>query len=75
MKKRAGIIGGFVFGMGGFLLAFKVFALDRIHPSDELAPGIVVLISIFCGTGCSYAGWMIQRQCKKRSSSSVESEQ
>lgn len=59
-------MGGFISGMAGFLLMFKLFVLDAIPPSDELAPEIVVLVSIFNGVLLAFVGHRIQNHFKKR---------
>lgn len=38
MKNKTGIIVGFVIGLTGFLLLFKLIFLDHIPPEDEIAP-------------------------------------
>ncbi|MBI2430188.1 MAG: hypothetical protein HYV29_15580 [Ignavibacteriales bacterium] len=60
MKNKTGTISGFVFGLAGFLLMFKFVFLDNIPPEDELAPGIVVFISILNGTLFAFIGNLIQ---------------
>lgn len=49
MKNKTGKIIGFVTGMTGFLLLFKLIILDKTSPADELAPGIVVIAAIMNG--------------------------
>ena len=66
MKNKVGIISGFILGVAGFLLMFKLIFLDNIPPSDELAPGIVVIISIFNGLLFAYIGFQIQHHFVKR---------
>lgn len=66
MTNKTGIVGGFVFGMAGFLLTFKLFVLDRIPPSDELAPGMVVLTSFFNGLLFAFVGHWIQHHFRKK---------
>jgi len=73
MKNKTGIIGGFAFGMTGFLLLFKVIILDHTPPSDELAPGIVVFASILSGLFFAVLGHQIQNHIGKRAST-TESE-
>lgn len=51
---------GFAAGFGGFLLLFKVILLERIPPSDELAPGIVVAIATMAGA--SVAALLMRRR-------------
>jgi hypothetical protein len=60
MKNKTGIIIGFLTGMIGFLLLFKIIFLDRSTPEDELAPGMVVLISILSGVLLAFAGRSVQ---------------
>jgi len=66
MRYKSGFIGGFVVGMIGFLLMFKLIILDRIPPSDELAPGIVVFASMMNGVLCAFVGNLIQNRLRKR---------
>lgn len=66
MKNKTGIAGGFIFGITGFLVMFKLVFLDHIPPEDELAPGIVVAISILNGMLFAYAGNLIQNYFGKR---------
>lgn len=68
MKKKTGIISGFIIGVSGFLLMFKFLVLDNIAPSDELAPGIVVLIAILNGLLFAFIGSRIQRYFFKKNS-------
>jgi hypothetical protein len=65
MKNKTGILGGFVLGMGGFLLMFKVIVLDSIPPSDEVPPGFVMLAAIFAGVFFAFVGYLIQRRFGK----------
>ena len=65
MKEKIGVIGGFVFGMIGFLLMFKLIFLDTIPPSDELAPGIVVFASLLDGLLFAFVGHLIQNRFGK----------
>ena len=60
MKNKTGKISGFVLGVAGFLLLFKIIFLVNIPPEDELAPGIVVLASILNGVLFAYIGSWIQ---------------
>jgi hypothetical protein len=60
MKNKTGKISGFVIGVAGFLLLFKIIFLVNIPPEDELAPGIVVLASILNGVLFAYVGSLIQ---------------
>ena len=73
MKNKTGIIGGFVFGMIGFLLMFKWIFLDNIPPSDELAPGIVVFASFLDGLLFAFVGHLIQNRFRQRANT-TESE-
>ena len=66
MKNKTGIIGGFVIGVAGFLLAFKLIILDAVPPSDELAPGIVMLAAFFNGFLFASAGHSIQQHLRQR---------
>ena len=66
MKNKAGKLIGFVIGLAGFLLLFKVIFLPTIPPSDELAPGIVVIISILSGFLVAYAGHLLQNYLGKQ---------
>jgi hypothetical protein len=65
MKNKTGVISGFILGVGGFLLVFKLVFLDRIAPSDELAPGIVVIISVINGFVFAFIGSQIQNYFAK----------
>lgn len=67
MQHKTGFISGFVIGMAGFLVLFKFLFLDRIPPSDEVAPGIVVLISILNGMLFAFVGRSIQRRLNNSS--------
>lgn len=67
MKNRAGIIVGFVVGLTGFLFLFKILILDTTPPSDELAPGVVVIASILNGFLFALIGRYIQLNFRKRS--------
>lgn len=73
MKNKAGIIGGFIFGVAGFLLMFKLVVLDNVPPSDELAPGFVVLVSFFNGLLFAFVGHWIQHHVRKKATT-TESE-
>ena len=66
MKNKTGIIIGFVLGLSGFLFLFKIIFLDNIPPSDELAPGIVVLASIMNGILFAFAGHLVQNYFEKK---------
>ena len=66
MKSKAGIISGFVVGVTGFLLMFKLIFLDNIPPADELAPGIVVIASVLNGILFAFIGSLIQKYFAKK---------
>ena len=66
MKNKTGVIGGFVVGFTGFLLMFKLIVLDNVPPEDELAPGIVVLASLFSGLLFAFIGYKIQSYLAKK---------
>jgi len=66
MKNKIGIIGGFVLGVTGFLLMFKIIFLDNIPPSDELAPGIVVIASVLNGVLFAFIGSVVQNHFVKK---------
>jgi hypothetical protein len=66
MKNKAGIISGFIIGVTGFLLMFKIIFLDNIPPADELAPGIVVLASVLNGLLFAFIGSLIQNYFMKK---------
>jgi hypothetical protein len=60
MKYKLGKIAGFILGFAGFLLLFKVIFLSNIPPSDELAPGVVVIIAVISGLVFALVGGLIQ---------------
>lgn len=60
MKNKTGIMVGFVIGLTGFLLLFKLIFLDHIPPEDEIAPGVVVIAAILNGVLFAFAGGLIQ---------------
>ncbi|HJP64201.1 MAG TPA: hypothetical protein VJ844_12215 [Mucilaginibacter sp.] len=66
MEKRLGFIIGFVAGMAGFLFLFKVIILDRTAPSDELAPGMVLILSVLSGIIFGFIGKRVQYILNKR---------
>ena len=66
MKNKTGILIGFVLGLTGFLLLFKVIFLDNIPPEDELAPGIVVLAAVLNGLLFAFVGYKIQNYLGKK---------
>ena len=66
MKNKAGKIIGFIIGMAGFLLLFKVIILDTTPPADELAPGIVVIAAIVSGIVFAFAGNLLQNRMSRK---------
>ena len=66
MNNKLGIITGFILGVTGFLLMFKLIFLDNISPADELAPGIVVLASVLNGFLFAFIGSLIQNYFVKK---------
>ena len=66
MKNKIGKISGFTLGVGGFLLLFKFIVLDNIPPSDELAPGIVVIASVLNGLLFAFIGSLLQNYFVKK---------
>jgi len=66
MKSKLGIISGFIVGVTGFLLLFKLIFLDNIPPADELAPGIVVIASVLTGLLFAFIGSRIQQYFAKK---------
>ena len=66
MKNKTGIISGFVLGVTGFLFMFKLIILDNVPPEDELAPGMVVIASLFSGLLFAYIGYKIQNYLGKK---------
>jgi len=66
MKNKVGIISGFVLGVAGFLFLFKIIFLDNIPPSDELAPGIVIIASIITGLVFAFLGSLVQDYIVKK---------
>jgi len=66
MKNKTGIIIGFVLGVVGFLLLFKIIILDRTPPEDELAPGMVVIAAILNGILFAFIGSLIQKYVVKK---------
>lgn len=65
LKNKIGMASGFVIGLAGFLLMFKLFLLDNIPREDEVPPGIVVVVSILNGSLFANAGYSIQNYLKK----------
>jgi NhaP-type Na+/H+ or K+/H+ antiporter len=66
MKNKIGILSGFVAGVAGFLLLFKLIVLDKVSPEDELAPGIVVIASVLNGVLFAFIGSRIQHYFMKK---------
>ena len=66
MKNKLGLISGFVLGITGFLLLFKIIFLSRIPPTDELAPGIVVIASVLNGLLFAFLGSLLQKYFVKK---------
>ena len=66
MKNKIAIISGFILGMAGFLLLFKLIFLVRIPPSDEIAPGIVVIASILSGVFFAFTASRIHHYFVKK---------
>ncbi len=66
MKNKTGIICGFVLGLTGFLLMFKLIFLDKIPPEDEVAPGMVVIAAVLNGLLFALAGYFIQNYFRKK---------
>ena len=66
MKNKIGKISGFVLGVTGFLLMFKFIVLDNTPPSDELAPGIVVIASVLNGLLFAFLGSLITSYSVKK---------
>jgi hypothetical protein len=60
MKNKLGKAIGFISGAGGFLLLFKLLFIANVPPSDELAPGIVVISAIAFGVIMAYVGGYVQ---------------
>jgi hypothetical protein len=66
MKNKTGVLTGFILGVTGFLLLFKIIILDRVSPDDELAPGIVVIASIMSGALFAFVGYLIQNSFERK---------
>ena len=66
MNNKLGIIIGFILGVTGFLLMFKLIFLDNISPADELAPGIVVIAAVLNGLLFAFIGSRIQNYFVKK---------
>ena len=57
---------GFILGVAGFLLGFKLIVLDNTPPSDEVAPGIVVIASVLNGLLFAFIGSLLQKYFGKK---------
>jgi len=66
MKNKAGKISGFIIGVVGFLSMFKIVFLKNIPPSDELAPGMVVIVAVMIGLLFAFIGSSIQQYSAKK---------
>jgi hypothetical protein len=66
MQSKIGVISGFLLGVGGFLFMFKLLILDHVSPSDELAPGMVVIMSVLSGFAFAFIGSLIQKHYFKK---------
>ena len=66
MKNTKGMTSGFVLGLAGFLLMFKLIFLDNIPPADEVAPGFVVIASLLNGLLFAFVGHLIQTSVVKK---------
>jgi hypothetical protein len=66
MKSKTGIISGFLLGLTGFLLMFKLIFLDNIPREDEIPPGIVVIAAILNGLLFAFVGNLIQNSFGKK---------
>ncbi|HOY12845.1 MAG TPA: hypothetical protein PLY70_06875 [Saprospiraceae bacterium] len=61
MKKKLGLILGFIVGFASFLFMWKMLFLTRITPEDELAPGAVMVLAVIVGGLFGYFGIKIQK--------------
>jgi hypothetical protein len=66
VRNKIGMITGFMLGVAGFLILFKIIILDNTSPQDELAPGVVVLASLINGVLFALAARALQRYLKSR---------
>jgi len=66
MKNILGIIVGFALGVAGFLWLFKLIILDTTLPSDELAPGIVIFLSVLNGILFAFIVYRVQQYFVKK---------
>ncbi|HMS68112.1 MAG: hypothetical protein WAT92_24640 [Saprospiraceae bacterium] len=61
MKKKLGLILGFIIGFASFLFMWKMIFLTRITPEDELAPGAVMILAVILGSILGFLGSKIQK--------------
>jgi Na+/proline symporter len=61
MKGKLAMLVGFVLGLAGFLLLFKIFFLPNIPPEDEVPPIVVVLAAIVNGFLFGYIAYLFQK--------------
>ena len=66
MKNKTGKVIGFIIGSASFLLMFKLIVLDNTPPSDELAPGIVMIAAVLSGLVFAFIGSVIQNYFAKK---------
>lgn len=66
MFNHTGKIIGFIVGAAGFLFLFKIFFLANVAPSDELAPGIVLIAAILSGVLFAFIGNKTQKYLTKK---------
>ena len=63
MKKRIGIIGGFVLGvLFGFL---AIVVMSKLHPEEDFA-GVTILALLLSGFVFAIAGYLIQTYFAKK---------
>jgi drug/metabolite transporter (DMT)-like permease len=63
MKKKWGIIAGFVFGaLVGFL---AIFIFSKLHPEEDFA-GVTILALLLSGFVFAIAGYLIQTYFTKK---------
>ena len=70
MKNKTGTLIGFIIGMAGFLLLFKIIFLSRIQPEDEIPPGAVMLAAVMFGFLFSFIGYRLQNVLRNKGSMS-----
>ena len=66
IKSKMGMITGFILGVAGFLILFKMIILDHTSPEDELAPGAVMLAALLNGLLFGLIGRALQRFLEKK---------